>query len=367
MEHPLWCEIRGKLKEAGDLSFARLMELALYSSHGYYESRAHIGRAGGDFYTASQSPLFALTLAAAVDRQILAWGSPSVVQVVEVGAGQGELAQGMATHFLTSGQKTAIHYCIAEASSHLRQRQRERLSPLSEMKGVEFSWDRPARDLPTVIIANEVLDALPVERIRRVHGSWERLAARLRADGLEWFWTEAPANVQRLADRYVDCPEGMLAEISEACAALMESTLAGFSGPVLALWFDYGMTREEWQTGIRPGGTLRAYRNHEIVDPLQQEYLLEADITADANWTQAMELARQQGMTSIELVSQGKFLMDEGIIELVISQQQGEPDVLKASQWAQQFRQLALPEGMGDRFSVLVCRKGEGAGGTVFR
>lgn len=352
--NPLKEEIVAALKEAGRLPFARLMDIALYSEHGYYGRHVRIGREGGDFYTASQSPLFALTLAAAIEQQITQWDFPAAVQVVEVGAGQGELGRGIATKFVDSGMKTKVLYRIDEVSEYLRQVQQERLQPLHKAGSFEFSWGKPHRDIPTIIVANEVLDALPVERIRRTGDGWQYLTASLEDGEVAWQWEQAPEKIQDLASRYVDCPEGMQAEICEGYETLLDSLLGG-SAPVWGIFIDYGITREEWQTGIRPEGTLRGYRNHAVVDPVH--HLLEADITADVNWSLVEDVVRHLGIEHLQFQTQGQFLMNHGIIELAMAQQQTEKDLLAGNQWIQQFRQLALPEGMGDRFSVLSCHR----------
>lgn len=344
-----------ELDKAGSLSFARLMDVALYSHHGYYSQRVRIGKAEADFYTATQSELFALTVARYIEAQAAKWGHRDLIQIVEVGGGQGELAKGISRALAASRQIPRVSYYIQEKSAYLREKQQAELSPLQDEADfpVTFSWTDVDKSLPTIVLANEVLDALPVERIRKTKDGWLRLEGRLRDNELDWFWAKAPDSLAQLADAFVNCPVGMEAEIGEQCDSLMQSVLVGYTGPLQALWFDYGISREEWETGIRPEGTLRAYRRHELVDPLV--YLTEADITADVNWSQVETEAQKCGASQVELVSQGKFLMDNGILDLTIQRQQEAADILEGNRFVQQFKQLALPGGMGDRFSVLIC------------
>ncbi|QQE80687.1 SAM-dependent methyltransferase [Alicyclobacillus sp. SO9] len=347
--------ITDKIHQAGTISFARLMDLALYSEHGYYSERVQIGRKGADFFTASQSPLFGMTLAAAIETKWQEWGEPPELQVVEVGAGQGELAETILSELTASSRINHVSYCILERSAKLRQVQHERLEQAALIGPAKVIWEDPVKDIPTIIIANEVLDALPVEVVKKTHRGWELLSAGLNAsNGLTWHWNEADRNAAALANEFINCPEGTVAEICLFYESTMAQVMDNYSAPVQALWFDYGIFKEEWEAGVRPEGTLRAYLNHEIVDPYT--HLFEADITADANWTHAEAVSRKFGF-STEVITQGNFLFRHDIMKRAVELQQSEPTLLAGSRWTQQLKQLALPGGMGDRFSVLICER----------
>jgi SAM-dependent MidA family methyltransferase len=142
-------------------------------------------------------------------------------------------------------------------------------------------------------------------------------------------------------------------EYSGFFAALRE-----FGGPLTAVFFDYGITSDEWHAGVRPKGTLRGYRNHQVVDPLSLPG--QTDITSDVHWDAVTVAAQDAGFTVSPLQSQGSFLMNHGILDELselLAEQAGKPGTgLTAAKLKNSMNQLVLPGGMGERFSVLECR-----------
>jgi NADH dehydrogenase [ubiquinone] 1 alpha subcomplex assembly factor 7 len=343
-------EVWRALRVQGRLSFGRYMELALYGEGGYYTGAVRIGGAGGDFYTAAQMPLFAAVLARVAAEAWTSFGRPAEWQVVEWGGGQGEMAEVMA-NALDTRLPDGVHvrYTLVDVSDALMKRQRQRLE--TRRGRVAFAWGQPAEDLPTFAFANEVLDALPVERVRRVsEDRWEQADVVWDGHGLSLDWRPADPDVAAFAAAHLPNPARTEAEV---CLALRPffTRVAQLGRPLRALFFDYGIRSEEWASGLRPRGTVRAYQAHQLVDPLMDPG--RCDMTADVHWEAAMASAEAAGLRLVRLQNQGRFLMDAGAVEVLEERVNPAAGPLEAARWTGQFKQLVLPGGMGERFQVL--------------
>ncbi len=339
-------------------SFAQFMAEALYGQNGYYTQSVHIGGDGADFYTAALSPLFSFTIAQYVARIWDEFGQPEKLQIVELGAGQGELAERVREWLTEHRPSLQFEYVIVEVSPYLEGVQRERLAqrPGADQHGFNVRWGIPDSNLPTVLVANELLDALPVERIRRTKKGWEQAHVQRKQDGFEWLWKPAPENVAKLAAEYVACPIGTTAELCLEYPDFFQR-LTMYGEPLRALFIDYGIGKAEWQAGVRPEGTLRAFHRHRVTDVLQTPGLV--DLTADVNWDYATACAEQAGFRVEPLLTQAQFLMQFGILDVFQSLQQNLSalsELQKRAELTGQFKQLVYPGGMGERFSVMSCR-----------
>lgn len=349
------------------IPFGQFMRQALYGAGGYYETNVRIGQGGGDFYTAAQLSLFADVLQRYILRTWRAWSEPERLQIVELGAGQGELASRLCD-WLSRLAHVEIKYVIIEPSAHLRAQQQDRLrawttGDADAANRLDVCWGSPDADMDTVLLANEVLDALPVERVRRNPRGWQQAFVRASKDGQHSLqWRAASADIEQLAQRWLPIPSRTEAEICPDLWPLFARCL-GYGRRLRALFFDYGITLDEWRAGVRPKGTVRGYRQHQIVDPL--EHPGRSDITADVHWACAMDAARAAGFDDVRLTPQGRFLIDEGILDALEVAQSAHVDADGAHDWLRhaalmgQFKRLVLPEGMGERFSVLECSKDE--------
>src|SRR5688572_6394499 len=156
--------IRARIAEAGGwIPFDRFMELALYAPGlGYYSAGSVKLGAGGDFVTAPElSDLFSICVARQCAQILMETGG----SILELGAGTGRMAA-MALETLASLDVLPERYAILEVSADLRARQQARLAQLPPALRERTAWvDRlPTEPLSGVILANEVLDALPCER-----------------------------------------------------------------------------------------------------------------------------------------------------------------------------------------------------------
>ena len=150
--------------------FSQAMADALYGSAGYYTAHVRIGR-NGDFYTAAASRLFAAVLA---NYTVNAWHSfaePRQLQLLEYGGGQGELATSLLHQLQQRLPDVDIVYRIRDVSPRLQARQAEAVAKVSA-ESAQRLHEPPMRGVPTLIFGNELLDALPVERVRRTKSGW---------------------------------------------------------------------------------------------------------------------------------------------------------------------------------------------------
>jgi len=331
----------------GWIRFDSYMELALYAPGlGYYAAGARkLGdaAAGGDFVTAPEiSSLFGSALAAQV-AQVFAH---TPARVVEFGAGSGVLARDLLDALAARG--TAVErYSIVELSPDLAARQRA----LLDGRGVEW-LTAPPRGFEGVMLANEVLDVMPV-RLFAMRGR----TPRERGVGLAG---EALAVVERDADAGLrdavtaiesevgGLPDGYGSEIGFAAQGWMRSAADWLArGALLAI--DYGFPRREYYHPQRLMGTLMChYRHRAHADPLWLPGL--NDITAHVDFTAMADAAHAAGLDVLGYTTQAHFLLNCGLLE-----QLGAGHSL---QRANQAQRLLSEAEMGELFKVLAVGRG---------
>lgn len=336
-------------RHGGQIAFSRFMELALYAPRlGYYSGGAAKLGAEGDFTTAPEmTPLFG----AAVARVAAAIIAQSAPDIIEFGAGTGRLARDVLAALDRQGVRVNS-YTIIELSGELRARQQENLADLPQLRWL----DAMPEQFSGVVLANEVLDAMPVELVIRGADGWRRQMVTVE-DGAFAF-VQAPLGAeleQQLARQVPDHEqmiEGYVTELHPVGAGFMGSLAAMFKGGRgAAILVDYGFPAHEYYLDQRIGGTLMChYRHHAHPDPFYLPGL--QDITAHIDFT-AMALAAQDaGLPVLAYMSQAAFLLGAGIGELLL-----ENDPEDAKQFLPQSRavqKLVSPAEMGELFKVLV-------------
>ena len=348
--------IREQIHEnGGSISFARYMEMALYEpGWGYYSAGATRFGTDGDFITAPQvSPLFSRCVARQCG-QVLAGMSGGAI--LELGAGLGIMARGMMLE-LEALAVLPDNYLILEPSADLRLRQKELFTATIPHLLPRITWleTLPEQPLNGVIIANEVLDALPVERILLDNGALHEL--RAGHDGDDFYWIETPCQDERIstawekiaADLPAPLPGSYRTEISLRAGAWVQSISAILQQGVMLL-IDYGYPRHEYYHPQRAGGTLLChYRHRSHEDPFCYPGL--QDISASVDFTAVAEAALQSGLQLAGYTSQAHFLLGCGLTELAVSVQEGtdQPDPTISGQ----VKRLTLPGEMGERFKAI--------------
>jgi SAM-dependent MidA family methyltransferase len=336
----------------GWIPFARYMELALYTPGlGYYSGGARKFGAAGDFVTAPElSPLFAQALAAQV-APLMAASAP---RILEAGAGSGALALGLLRALDRRGALPE-RYEILELSGELRARQQETLARGVPHLADRLAWlDALPETFSGAIVANELLDALPVNLV-----AWREDGLFERGVGLEdggFAWQERPATGALIAVSqgltFVSPP--YVSEIALAARAWIAEWGRILQQGALLL-IDYGFPQREYYHPQRAEGTLMChYRHHAHGDPFWLPGL--NDITAHVDFTAIAEAGHDAGLDVLGYTSQAQFLLNCGLAQLLEARQSD--GAAAYAVLASGAQKLISPAEMGELFKVLMLGKG---------
>ncbi len=351
--------IRAEIAVAGGfIPFSRYMELCLYSPGlGYYSAGAQKFGAAGDFVTAPElSSLFGRCLAQSCASVLAELGGGDIL---EFGAGSGRLAADILAELEAIG-RLPRQYSILERSAELRARQQETLRVQVPDLCARVTWldTLPQGDFRGVLLANEVLDAMPVERFRWNGTAVELFNVRSSDDSFDWRPEEAPAGaaskaIQQLAAE-VGLAAGFISEINMTLAPWLAS-IAALLDQGMVLMADYGYPRREYYHPQRSTGTLMChYRHRAHDDPFLWPGL--QDITAHVDFTAVAEAGSAAGLEVTGYTTQAHFLLDCGIDRLLSTA--GPTDSVDYLKQVQQVKQLMLPGEMGERFKFIGLAKG---------
>ena len=346
--------LRERIVAAGGwLPFDQYMQIALYEPGlGYYSAGARKLGVDGDFTTAPEiSPLFGACLAVHCDEVLTALGGGDVL---EIGAGTGKLACDLLLD-LDARQRLPQRYRILEVSADLRERQRERVAtlPARVSRIVEWLDAPPTQPWQGAVLANEVLDALPVQRFRfRNPAGAEALGVSIGAGGFEWATRPADETLTKEIDRIREAlswhwPDPYESELCLMLQPWLLEVTANLQRGV-ALFIDYGLTRREYFHPDRSQGTLRCHYRHQAHDDPFAHPGLE-DITAWVDFTRVAEAADAANLSVIGYATQAAMLLGLGIEAAV----QNAPDEPTRIRRASEARQLLLPTEMGETFKAI--------------
>ena len=346
--------IRDRLTAAGGwLSFADFMELALYAPGiGYYSAGAVKIGASGDFVTAPEvSDLFSRCVA----RQCVDVLAETGGEILELGAGTGRMA---ATILKTLAEIGVLpdRYAILEVSADLSDRQRTRLMQLPSKLFERVVWlDRlPEKPIRGVMLANEVLDALPVQRFVVRNGVAHELGVGLAGAEIGWQETtdDFAAATAMLRELAAPLPDGYTSELCLRVEPWITS-VGQCLGHGALLVFDYGLPRAHYYHLQRTDGTLRCYFKQRAHDNPFINIAVQ-DITAWVDFTRVGEAALAAGLEVTGFATQAGFLLGTGIEPMLTEV----PDVAGRARLASEARRLMLPGEMGESFKVMgLCRK----------
>jgi SAM-dependent MidA family methyltransferase len=347
--------IRDEIDGAGGwISFERFMELALYEPGlGYYSAGStKLGRSG-DFVTAPEvSPLFSRCLASQC-AEVLAHVAGG--DILELGAGSGIMAADVLNE-LAAQERMPERYLILEVSADLRERQRATLLARAPRHASRVTWlECLPENFRGVLLANEVLDALPVHRFR-IRGD------RVNTVGVTWQlgrldWSEAHADealesAVRAIERNLEepLPDGYCSEINLRLQPWINGIVGALQEGV-ALFIDYGLPQKQYYRSDRREGTLLCHFRHRFHDdPLVNVGV--QDIGAWVDFTAVAETASAAGMSVAGFTTQAHFLIGNGIDKL-LSPAVATDDLAARVQLARQAMLLTLPGEMGERFKVI--------------
>ena len=350
--------IRRAMHDAGGhLDFARFMQLALYAPGlGYYSAGLNKFGACGDFITAPElGSLFARCLARQCAPLLQELGT---ADVLEVGAGSGALAADLLLELEFLKQLPRTYY-ILELSADLRQRQAQRLAQQVPHLAARVQWldTLPAPGLRAIVVANEVLDAMPVQRFRIENGVAQRLDVAWENGAFVWRPVPAETTLNQVLTMRLDLaavPDGYISEINLQAEAWIRSLAAVLAQGAIIL-VDYGYGRAEYYHPQRSAGTLQCHYRHRVHDnPLVLAGL--QDITSHVEFTAIAEAATDAGLALLGYTSQAAFLAANGITQLADTSQQ--PDPRRQITLMQEIKKLTLPQEMGELFKVMALGRG---------
>lgn len=347
--------IRQKIYEHGEqITFAHFMKLALYAPGlGYYSAGLRKFGADGDFVTAPEiSPLFAYCLANQCKPILAELAHPIIL---EFGAGTGRLASDL---LLMLEKENALpqKYLILEISADLRKRQRQLLVQRCPNLLKRIVWlDRlPEEKFDGIIIANEVLDAMPVHKFRLDNNDIKEFYVTIHDNEFAWQLDEpdsielihAVKPIQQILSpvkNYDSEVNLMLTGWLNSCSALLSRGLI--------LLLDYGFPRHEYYHPQRNMGTLMChFRHRSHANPLILAGL--QDITAHVDFTLLAEKAVSAGLSVSGYTTQANFLLNCGITQIPTSTTAEQQ--LKLSN---QIKLLTLPSEMGELFKVIALTR----------
>ncbi len=352
------------------------MHMALYEPDlGYYVAGKNKLGAEGDFTTAPEidfttapeiSPLFSQCIAnqyVQIRQNNRSWQD---CNILEFGAGSGVMASDILLHLETL-DCLPDRYLILEPSPELQNRQRNKLKQQAPHLFDKVKWlnGLPEKPFRGLILANEVLDAMPVEMFAIVEGEWFSAGVAINyseTDPHEFNLiisndpTLSPQSIPAtLSDKnWQHYPSPYTSEYNPNLSGWINS-LADILEQGLVLLIDYGYEHDDYYRPERNRGTLLChYRHHVHDDALLWPGL--QDITASVDFTAVAEAAEAAGFTVTDYTTQADFLFNNGLESLFNQALDNKPD--QQYRLAQQVRTLTLPSEMGERFKVISLTKG---------
>jgi SAM-dependent MidA family methyltransferase len=349
-----------RIRRYGPLTFADYMRECLYHpAHGYYSKREHTRFA--DYYTSADvHPIFGRLLARQFAEMWESLGRPGGFTVVEAGAGVGRLATHVLDFCATKlpAFYNSLRYVAVERSAPRREQAIANLKRHATAGHFAGSAEIPARIAAGCLFSNELIDALPVHRVVKESGTLKEIFVDFR-DG-RFLSATAPLSTCAIAEYFatqgVILQEGQYAEAGlEASDWITEVGRRLERGYVLTI--DYGHHAAELFDDHHMRGTLLAYQNHRVsedfyVSPGEQ------DLTAHVNFTALEMWGKRSGLETVGFTSQTTFLLalgQENEFADLYDEGQTEAERVRARL---QLKTLIHPEGMGERFQVLLQQKG---------
>lgn len=353
-------KIRRRIEQQGPISCREFMQMALYDPiGGYYSRRGDIGL-HADYYTSSNiHPLFGQCLARKFASLLEKLDAGTRFAIVEVGAGTGQLAHDILTCLQEQYPRLAsdLSYVISEWSPAFRRAENEKLRPFPNLLWKNLTEFEPS-SVRGIIFSNELIDAMPVQRVIQRAGRCRELLVNWRHG--EFCWTTGDLTSDALervmSDSGIELQEGQIIEVNIGGIEYLQS-VSSVLGEGYLVTIDYGDIRPRLYTPARPSGTLRCFYRHTINDhPFQR--IGQQDITSSVDFTLLMEYGERVDLKTVEFKRQRQFLIDQGILDRLASLSR-EAQAGSAAQWKSLLaaKHFIMPGAMGDHFKILIQRK----------
>jgi SAM-dependent MidA family methyltransferase len=379
-----------RIQREGPLTFRSFMQSALYDpEHGYYNTESPKIGPAGDYYTSSNvHSAFGAVIADVLVRLFDELGNNSdLPAIAEVGAGTGQLALDILNAIREEHQAIfdRLSYLIVETSPVMRARQQERLAGFGDRVRWQTLEELARSSHPQIIFSNELIDALPVHRVRKWRGRIEETYVTVPRDPeddrgetaperhnssleesapfpasaghLTFTWGEpsTPRLSEYLTRSRVALEDGQIVEISlDAIDWLIEVSGAIEDGFLLTI--DYGDAAGYLYGPDRRHGTLRSFHKHALLDSIL-ERVGEQDITASVNFTALIEYGHDCGLETVSYERQASFLIRSGLIDRIAATEKSDSSMVDALNERLAVKNLFVPGGVSDNFRVLIQRK----------
>jgi len=344
-------------QHGGRICFEAFMQAALYLPElGYYRCGTEKFGAAGDFITAPFSPLFGQSLAHFIHQTM---GNA----ILEVGAGNGVMALSI-LQTLSEMQALPEYYYILELSAELRARQRQTLEVnLPDVINRVIWLDALPENFTGVVLANELLDAMPVTRFSLAKDKvYEQQV--VCHDGV-FVYDDVETNNERLIERIellkqqssIDESSIYHSEVNFIAEDWLKSLAAGLSSAIVLL-IDYGYPRKAYYHAQRNMGTLMCHYQHRAhPDPLILTGI--QDITAHIDFTAIADAALEADMEIRGFASQAHFLLNLGLLDRVNAPglDTSQDDLVEFLKSSGEVKRLTLPGEMGETFKVMALAK----------
>jgi SAM-dependent MidA family methyltransferase len=356
---PLAALLAARIRRFGPITFAEYMRECLYHPfHGYYSQPE--ARRFSDYYTSVDvHPIFGRLLARQFAEMWEQLDRPGEFLLVEAAAGTGRLA-GYILEFAQAQLPDffdALNYFAVERSPARCDQLARHLAHFIRKGKCRPSMEIPARIPAGCVFSNELLDALPVHRVLQQRGALKEIF--VTSDGKVFSEIPHPLSTCAISDYFaaqrITLEEGQLAEAGlEACDWITEIARRLDRGFVLTI--DYGHEAADLFDSHHQSGTVLSYSKHQASNNLYAEPGAQ-DLTAHVNFTALRQWGARHGLETLGLLTQTSFLLSLGKgndFADLYDDGMDEPARLRARL---QLKTLIYPEGLGERFQVLLQQK----------
>ncbi len=348
-----------EIRRKGKITFKDFMEDVLYHpSWGYYNSSYQKVGKGGDFYTSPHvSWVFGKTLAKQLIEMADHLGWDDLI-FLEYGGGEGYLAKDIleAIWELRPDQAKALTYYLLERSLNHQSSQKELLKDLqAQVKWVNNLEEvSNGKQIKAIVFSNELIDAFPVHRVKLLNGELKEIYVEYQDAFFETFGELSdPMLGEYFSQLDFHLEEGQEAEINLAAVSWLKD-LGQYLQKGYIITIDYGYLLPELKFPHRFAGTVMCYSKHQSDDkPLEKVGL--KDISSHVNFTALMEYGKQFGFKVAGYTNQMKFLVGLQIGDWLVNPSLNDLEKQKLSM---ALKELLMPEKMGERFKVLIQKKG---------
>ncbi len=330
------------------IGFDEFMNLALYhNQYGYYRSNKQKFGKDGDFITSAElSPLFADCLA----KQVIE-ASTTTYNILEFGAGSGILAVNI-LKYLHKQNKLPENYYILELSASLQKQQQQTINKHIPKLAKRCIWISNLVDnFNGIVIANEVLDAMPSKRFLFKNANNFELCVGYKNNEFIWIAQQTNKNFNFITDNIAK-NIAYKTEVNYYIKPWLKSLYSSLNKAVVFI-IDYGYNNSEYYHPQRINGTLRCYYKHKVSEDVFKN-LGKQDITTSVNFSKVYNYAKSIGFNILGYSTQAHFLLNSGLANMINNSSFSK---YKQLQLAATTKQLILPNAMGEVFKVIALAK----------